>query len=399
MDEICKNMEPDNYAVTFAPHQEQRFLDEIRRMEEASEWIGGIPVRELVLTPVDGPLAAAVEAGKYGLAYDLVRDTGEASGLILHQEWNGAMLRHWCVRGTARSTLYGSAKLEGSALGAMSPGRLAQTINNGLAVQKGEALLLIRAGKVSAIHSGAASGYCIMPISRLVSGARRVLAEELGGMEFLSGRNQHDCSACVWTFPEAQDGIVHAYQNALRNSLPSQFSSNILPAVRFYAGDTARSSAKLLPVFLTHDGREIRLAGGVRVRHERSAQEKKDGVALFEEEAGRIFAVFQEGIADLERLANLEILHPENCVVSLCRKFGISQKWGETAREETAILCRQSHCISAHDIYLSLGRIPSDAKKRGASAATVYFLREAVAKTAKADWFEHDVGGTVSWRS
>lgn len=88
-------------------------------------------------------------------------------------------------RDTGRMTLYTSAGQIGPANGNMVKAEaysdLAKSMNLGLKYAKGNALLLIRYGKLSALHSGASDGYCVMPISELLAATKNALNKRFWG--------------------------------------------------------------------------------------------------------------------------------------------------------------------------------------------------------------------------
>lgn len=389
----------DCYKVDFGygAEHEQALIAEVGKMEANSEWIDGVETNSLELSNVDA-LSALEEAGKYGIGYDTALETGtDGTQLILHRLWNGARVKSWCVRDSARGTLYESAKLSGSALGRMSPEKLAETLNNGLHTARGKSLVLTRYGKVSAVHSDAAGGYRIMPISELVQTTREELQWRFGELVFQGGHNEHRYTSAVWTLPDSQADLVLAYEDALAEA-GSHYAVNFMPAVRFFASDTAISSARLIPLFVMKNGREIRLHDGIKVEHERNTHGRKDGVDLYREQLGGLYAMFADAAAKAEELSHIEILNPVNAVVSLCRKFGIKKKWGCFAKEEIERLAVNVASLTAHDVYLSMTGIAADAKARRASSSTVNFLTEAVARVLTVtDWDEHDVSGIVGW--
>lgn len=447
----------DSYEANFGhgPEAEQRLFDEVKEMEANSKWEYGIGSKSLSLSPISAPIFAEDVARTYGLDVDLAKDTSMDSGthLVLHRFYNGASVWAKCVRSTARNSLYETAKLNGTALGRMGADKLAETLNNGLAVAKGTSIILERYGKISAVHSDAAGGYKVMPISELLDIVKEEVGTKFGRMIFKKGHNQHSYTSAIWYLPDAKNALTKAYATALSNAVSNRYDPQVfMPAIRFFASDTAASAARVIPLFVSPNGYEIRLVDGVQVRHERKAKKETqptptgntgpvagqqslfgptvtangltgvvlagmssstpkpsapaadelDGVDLFRKEVKNLYAMFTDAVKKAGELSKVEIWNGENCIVSLCKKFSISKKYGDAAREEVrnlTLTLGPDECLSAHDIYLAMNRVVTEAVQKGATTKAINFHAEAVAKVLSVtDWSEHDVGGVVAWK-
>lgn len=168
------------------------------------------------------------------------------------------------------------------------------------------------------------------------------------------------------------------------------------PAVRFISSDTASSCARMVPVFRV-GGSECSFSDGVCVRHsKRVSSGPLQGVDAFAEDCKGLYAMFKASAEEIHRLARLEVQHPENCVILLCKKFGIPRKYGEAARVMAERFRSTGRPLSAHDVYLCLTAAVTEAKT-SASMTTILNLQEQIAKVPFIDWSSYDVGGTVGW--
>ena len=379
----------DDYS--FSTTTERDLLDEVYLMEINSTWEGDIPSNELNLEAIEAPIYAADAARRYGLDPELMNDTAGSTKLLLDYEGRKMM-----VRDTARTTLGETAKLFGSALGRMETPMMAETLNHGLAVARGKSLLLMRYGKISAVHSDADGGYQIMPISSLLEVAIRKVSDAFGTMDFRTGFNNHGLTTALWNLPDRQSDIVAAYRAALAG-VSTNFSLDMMPAVRFMSSDTANSCASLVPVFIL-DGNEIQLVDGVAVKHsKRYSRDGKTGTEAFSSAAEELYAIFMASAEAVSRLASIRIYNGCNCVVSLCRRYNIPKKYGDASRSMVERFTLGDRPISAHDLYLCMYESVSEAKRSGAPWTQVLNLQESVARIAKADWSSHDVRGVVPW--
>lgn len=388
----------DSYECSFLDSQEEELIAEVKLMEANSTWVPGIKSNTLILSSVDAPIFAAETAAQYGLDEAVTLDTAqdENTRLVVHQTFNSCIMDTACVRDTAWGTLCETAKLSGSALGRMSSDRLADTLNNGIAVARGFTLMLVRWDKAAAFHSDGNGGYAIMPISELLETSKREVSAKLGEMRFKKGYNSHGYTQALWELPESQGQLMASYQQVLAQARTGNVAANFMPAVLFESSDTASTSARLTPIFITGSGALVRLVSGVEVRHEKRTDGALYGVELFEQKSREIWAMFNDAVQKAGELAQITVDYPENCVVSLCKRYAIPKKYGDSARESVAHMAVNG-AVSAHDVYIAMSEIVGEAQIAGASGKTINFLTEAVAKVLNADWSEHDVGGVVAW--
>ena len=140
----------DDYEEIF--FDESELLHAIQDMETNSEWLPGVPRTALTVLPLDAPMYVQEAVDKYNLdlevAMDTVDDTRSGTHLLVQYQD-----KVWCLRDTGRSTLYTSAGQIGPAnanmVKAQAYSDLAQSMNIGLKYAKGNALLLVRYGKLS----------------------------------------------------------------------------------------------------------------------------------------------------------------------------------------------------------------------------------------------------------
>lgn len=387
------NRENDSYCAYIFNYESM--MKEVAEMEENSSWIQGVPTTGIILEAVY-PIEAEQKAHMYHLDPGLTMETASeesATHLILLAGGNA-----YLVRDTAIPTIQEAAKLSGSALSRMNPNSYSDVLNEGFGVARGDSLLLERYGKLSACHSGSESGYEVMPISSLLSATKDVAERKFGEAKFKSGFNSHAFTEAWWTLPDAQSKLVDKYQRALDEAgVTSAYAINFMPALHFYSSDTANSCATLTPVFMMGDHRAIQLVDGVKVKHTRKGG-GKTGVELYKEKIEEIYARFGSFPEAVGRLAGITIRHPENCVISLCKRYGIAKKYGDAAREEILRYAYANGQTNAHDLFLAMTAASAEARMTDASRLTVNNIDESIAKIAfLQDFAEHDVGGTVAW--
>lgn len=375
---------------------EDTFLSEVDEMELESIWVNGVVSKDIQIIPIPSLLESAEISTKFKLDPDMTYENAQ-DGTKLVLSYDG---KSFNVSNISRATLYETAKLWGSALGRMPAVYLADCLNHGLSVAKGASLMLVRQGKVMALHSD--GSYCVMPISKLIEISKKALSK-YGEVRFEHGIQSNSYTTALWSLPDAQDDLITAYQDALKNAASHNHAINFMPVVRFSSSDTAHSSAILRPMFKKPNGVTFSLGDGVSVKHERKGSGTTDyGMELFEQEANSIYAKFQAGMEDLKKMAETPIYNPQNCVVGILNWINRSQtviprKYADAVREEIEIMAINSPVLSMHDIYLSLTECVGLAAQGGASKTTQMNIEEAVSRVMKLDWKSFDVGGVVAW--
>ena len=377
----------------FSTRDESELLTEVMRMELHSRWIKDVKTSDLALSAIPGPIYATEAVSKYGLPTEETFETAaEGSMLILHDN-NELGASHYLIRGIAIPSVCREAKLEGSSLGKMDRITFADVINKAFNVTTGKTLLLVRFGKIAALLS---EQYQIMPISDLLRISKEELRGRFGELRFKYGTNEHAFTSAVWELPDAQNDLLSKYQETLRKYAVSRcVPANFMPAVKFCSSDTGGSSACLIPFFKLNSGTYFRLGKGVEVNHKKSSH----GISRFQKEAETIYAKFEDSLKTVEKLAKIEVWNPTNTVISICNKYGISKKYGAKALELVERYAIGSPCLSAHDVYLCICEVVGYAQKSGARNSFLLNLEENVAKIVNCDWSEHDVPGTVAWKT
>lgn len=401
---VMELRQKDSWEEYFPREAESSLMQSVSDMEECSEWITGIAARDIRLEPIDdGPLFLQSQMQKYHMDNEeLFEETAQFGTKLLIYTGAGYYPGGRCfelIRDTAISGLHRVARLNGNSLSQMTRRKYCETMNNGFETAKGTALGLIRYGKLSGLHSGAEGGYMTMPISRLLDITADTVTRRFGSAVMAGGYNSHGFTRAMWELPNAQSRLIDMYQKALiSGGLNSQYAVNFMPGVDFYSSDTAASAASLDPVFFKPNGTPLHFIDGVKVKHLRRGDAKdRDGLDLFAEGANSIFARFEDVTKVIAKLAGIKIHNPENCCIRLCNRYHISPKYGQAALEEISRIALGEMYISAHDLYLGMTEVLSEAERCDASQKVMTKLEESLAKIVRTDFSEDDISGTVSW--
>ena len=181
------------------------------QQDAQTEW-RSCRVNSLTVAPLDAssPLSYSSFASK--CSQEAVDDTKAGLGLAM-----GLYDGYYPIRDTAYKSLLDRAKISGSALPKLSRTVLAAVLNECLHLHSAEALLLLREGKISAVHSGDAVDYSVLPISELLGTLKTKLDARFPGNVFLAGYTDHaityTCSAGTeifdfigQIFPDSESG-------------------------------------------------------------------------------------------------------------------------------------------------------------------------------------------------
>ncbi len=379
-------------AFTSGVEQEGKFLSTVSETESASRWIPGVQAKELSLTPLDTPMEVTEKLASMKLDEDIVEDTFTAGTKMVVSYGDS----HWCISENARGRLYGTAGLQGPALGRMDVSVLTDVLQEGLNVAKGDTQLLERYGKIHSMHG---DNYCVMPIPMLLQIAKREITNTFGEAAFKRGNHSAAYTSAIWTLPKFQQQFIKIYESAIKGA--SIYHVDWMPAVKVSSSDTSESSALIAPGFLTTGGVFLTFVEPYKVRHEKRASAEY-GVDAFEQNAKAIYSKMQDMTKKIEELGKINIAHPMNCFIGICNwlnKAGvrIPKKYIGEAVDELEINLSINPVLSAHDIYIILSMIVSTATSLGASATVINTIEEGLTRVLNADWASLDIGGTVAW--
>lgn len=211
----------DAYQTTFADPKEM--LEFLAQRAKESSWIRK-PTRTLRLVP------AIQEAGK-------MKDTvGKNWEEILEDTENNTQLalkikgETYPVRTCAIRTILDRAGISGSGLRKLETANYAKVVNYCLKVAKGDALIKIADGKVSAVHGGDHHDYSILDMRAVFEMTMQFLNTNFPGNSYVEGSGMFDHSivSAMWELGGNQE-LLDTYRDALSDH---GISDNIIaPAV------------------------------------------------------------------------------------------------------------------------------------------------------------------------
>ena len=183
----------DAFETTFANTKEM--LEFLAERAKASRWIRK-PTRMLRLVPLEKE-AETIEKACTKQLEGIVEDTEKNTQLVL--KINGEV---YPVRDCAMHTILKRAGVSGTGLRKLEKATYAKVINYCLKVARGDALIKIADGKVSAVHGGDEHDYCVLDMEAVFSMTCDYLKAHFSGSAYLEGSGTYDHSIawdiCGW---------------------------------------------------------------------------------------------------------------------------------------------------------------------------------------------------------
>ena len=349
----------DAYQTTFADPKEM--LEFLAQRAKESSWIRK-PTRTLRLVP------AIQEAGK-------MKDTvGKNWEEILEDTENNTQLalkikgETYPVRTCAIRTILDRAGISGSGLRKLETANYAKVVNYCLKVAKGDALIKIADGKVSAVHGGDHHDYSILDMRAVFEMTMQFLNTNFPGNSYVEGSGMFDHSivSAMWELGGNQE-LLDTYREALSDH---GISDNIIaPAVRLTTSDVAVSGANLYPMLTcSSSGRTISLGSPIKLAHTGGAD-----MTQFLANLRMLCSRYQDAISDITKLMDIEIRHPLNCIRLLMKRLGIRKKLINDVAEMFEFQKGNGPC-TAHDLYFAMNEASFFAACEGMQGAAIINL-------------------------
>lgn len=372
----------DEFQTTFANTKEM--LDFLASRGQNSQWIRK-PTRLLRLLPLEKE-ADKLKGASGNSMDDILEDTEKNTNLLL--KVNGET---YPVRNCAIQTILSRARVSGYGLRDLETATYAKVVNYCLKVAKGDALIKIADGKVSAVHGGDEHDYSILDMREIFATTSEYLQVHFKGSEYMEGSGMYDHSivSATWKLGGNQE-LLDTYRKALRdNGLEDKVEA---PALRLTSSDVAASGANLYPMLICESSsRTISLGSPIKLAHEKRAT-----LTDFRNNLSLICSRYQDAITNLSILMDIEIRHPSNCLRLVMRKIGIRKKLINQVVELYEAQNGTGPC-TAHDLYYAMNEASFFGACEGLQGHSIIKLEEDITRALSLDWKEYDVGGAIKW--
>lgn len=374
----------DSYCVQF--NDLPAMLSYHEQLRKDSRWerteVKGLRVAPLEKT---SPLFSDLSCFDPAVSEEAIMDTTD--NLRLAIQVGG---RYFPLRDTAYKSLLDRARVGGTALPKLGREKLAQVLNDCLALHKDNALLLIRDEKVSAAHSGDSKDYSILEIDQLLDGLRRKVDERFPGNIYVGGYSDHSVTSASWSLPGQKADLLNTYEKLLEAQGQKTVAAKLMPGIRFSTSDTGMASAKVsaLLVGLQYP---IHIGGMVAVEHKRQSK-----ITDFTDSLEMLFAQFGDSVARLAKLLSVPLDYPVNAMTAVCKKLSLPKK---AALEAIAMFeaANGDSPAAAHDVFMAMQEIPFILKTGGAPESKLLSLQENMARALTLRWPDYDLARQVSW--
>ena len=212
----------DAFETTFANPKEM--LDFLAERAKAATWIRK-PTRSLRLVPISQE-AEHMEASSTADWEEILKDTEKNTQLALKVRGET-----YPVRDCAIKTILDRAGISGAGLRKLEKSNYAKVVNYCLKVAKGDALIKIADGKVSAVHGGDSHDYSILDMRAVFETTMQYLDTNFKGSSYMegSGAFDHSIVSAMWELGGNQE-LLDTYRTALADH--GMADKVIAPAVR-----------------------------------------------------------------------------------------------------------------------------------------------------------------------
>jgi hypothetical protein len=374
----------DNYFTQFSSYL--TMLDYHEQQVKNSRW-HRCKVNELHVEPLDktSPLYGNLSAFTAGTSESAVTDTAKNIGLAMRV--NGEI---YPVRTTAYKSLLDRAKISGTALPKLRREKLAGILNDCLELYSAETLILVRDEKISAVHSGDPVDYSVLPIDELLRTLTKKLDDRFPGSVFESGYGDHALSSASWLLPGQREDLLGTYAKALAAQGKTAMAAKLVPGLRFVTSDTGVASAKV-SALLMGTQHPIHIGGCVSVDHRNQSK-----VSDFETVLDQLFAQFGDSITKLQKLLEIHLDYPVNCMTRICKKLSLPKK----AAVEAIGMYEMAYGggpATAHDVFMALQEIPFILKTQNTPESKMIVVEENMARALVLRWSSYDLAKAVSY--
>lgn len=372
----------DGFQTSFAEQNE--LMGFLRNRTKASVWMRK-PTKELRLVPMDNEkVQKAIASGISDT--EVLSDTEKNTQLMLKTKD-----AYYPVRDCAIKTILNRAGVSGSGLNRLDKKNYARVINMCLQTAKGVSLLRVADGKISAIHGGDYCDYKILDMEAVFRETILHLEREFPGFHYIpeSGSYDHTMVTAMWEL-SGQPELLQSYQEALDDHGISQ--KIYAPALRLSTSDVAAKSVTLYPMLICEGNNQaMNLGHPIRLEHSGESDIEK-----FRQKLGYLYTRYKDAISDIEKLFDIEIRYPVNCMIGIMKDIRIGKKIGSKA-VELYVAQHGEGATTAHQLYYALNEAVFYAACSGAQGTRLLNLEEQITKALACDWEQYDLFGTVSW--
>lgn len=375
----------DSYRGVFCNQEE--FLSCLKRIGENSYWDRKkVKSLRLVAMTKDSQMAKDMKEqyAKEGLDTEIIADTIINTGLLLKVK-----NQYFPVRDCAIKSILDRAGIKGPGLKKVEKNVYARILNDCLKVAKGEALLRISEGKVSAVLGGDCHDYAVLDMEQIFLHSVEYLNDQFKGCKYLGGFYEHDMASALWEL-SGEDELLKAYKKEL--ILHGKAVEDMKPMIRITTSDTGAGGANIYPMLVAgKENTTINLGEPLRLGHRNGTK-----ISEFDNQLNMIYGKYQLATGNLIKLLQIDIQYPLNCMKGVMDKLGIARKYAAEAVELFKAQFGEELC-TAHDLYYGISEILYMLECEGAEGSRITKMEETIARALSINWEAYDIPGEYKW--
>lgn len=369
-DELFVN---DLYIESFTDSDEM--IAALGELEDATKWHHGIKASGIELLSIpDSETDAIFFAKSYGCDEDATLNT--LTGTRLALSFDGRIIP---LRDTAMKSLLERAEVTGGVIRKLSPEEMTQLLNLCLPKSNGDALVLERGRKATAVLSDNNGGYEYLPMYDLMHVTEDALFERFGTKtSFIEGEISHSFMVAKYAINDPE--LLKEYEALTVDSL---YGGPYTPSLAIYSADVGTCSATIAASIRTPRGATIRINKELTVPHKKGATTE-----IFREKLKEVFTKYVDFMKVLGELTEVVVSDPAKAFMLGAAKARLPKKLAKKALEDFMMYVAEGESSTAHDIYLGLCEIIFYAKSGGANEREICRLEDLVARCLTYDWSE-----------
>ena len=375
----------DDYCGVF--RKQEDFLESLKSIGRNSSWQRKSARNLRLVAITSGSKVEEEMKERYadeGLDEEIITDTIVNTGLLLK-----VRNQYYPVRNCAIKSILDRAGISGAGLRRVEKSVYARILNDCLKAAKGEALLRISEGKVSAVLGGDCHDYAVLDMEQVFLHTVDYLTESFKGCRYVEGFYEHDMVSAVWQLT-GEDALLDAYREEL--ALHGRTAEEMVPMVKVTISDTGSGGANIYPMLVY--GKEcttISLGSPLRLGH-------RNGRSLseFDDQLKLLYGKYQLAVGNLVKLLKVEVMNPVNCMKGVMDKLGIARKYAAEAVDLFRAQYGEDPC-TAHDIYFGISEILYMLACEGEEGGRIARMEETIARALSVNWTEYDIPGIYKW--
>lgn len=365
----------DDYCEHFS--DENVFLEFIRRIRHNAFWMKKeAKDLKLIAYEKEGKKIRDLQK-KYEIRDEVLEDTTKNTALLMK-------VNRCCypVRDCALQTILNRAGINGPTLKKLSRDIYAKIINDCLKAAGGDVLIRVSEEKVSGVMSGDFHDYSIMEMDEIFTHTAEFLKKNYPGCSYLYGFFEHSMASAAWEL-SGDASFLQAYQKEVMLAGTPMY--DLKPVIRVSTSDVGVCGANIYPMLSYDAGRcVIPLGEPLYLQHK-----NRNGLVQYDEQLKQIYGKYQVAICGIQKLLQIPIQYPLNCMKAVMKKVGIPARYRAEAAD---LFCCQygTDSCTAHDLYYGIAEVIYMCQCEGESGSSVAAMEEKVARTLHIDWTAYD---------